>query len=175
MQIPKFNNNIISILYESAVSEYTLPDIPNLINRKLFDGAECETTLELAMPEASREEIETLQNNAHANFLKKHQNGYIHTHSDFDTHSDIFMLTIWEPTEDLVNQYLDHILNHITDLWDNMGGDGDYFDYLPSISDILFQLCETFKSPKQWDQFMEYINTDNPDAIEDALYRTELS
>lgn len=62
---------------------------------------------------------------------------------------------------------------YLIGLWMHRGADDDYYDYLPSITDIFYALCEFFEIPRTWEDFKDWlVSYEGEEVLDESLYRS---
>ena len=90
-----------------------------------------------------------MENNKHHHYLMPDPKSEPMEHFD-----NIYQLTIWEDNED---EYLTIFKHYIQNLFAKRGADDDYFDYLPSVTDMYRQLTVMLDRPKDWNDLCQLI------------------
>jgi len=184
--INKDSNNF-TVLVEDYVGEYDPPSMVGVTVRKDWDPHGVKDILCLEHLGGShhfeqvKETIDPIHKKVFDTYLKRiKENKYEKTHlteCDFEQSSKYFTITFWESEEYTWDAWVQEYLNYfygylLNDLWKGRGADDDYFDYLPSITDVFFQLCKLFDAQSTWKSFIkELVALESNEVLEDSLYR----
>jgi hypothetical protein len=178
----------LSILLEDAVGEYPLPiqelNIPiQLI--KTWDSDNVDETLEWEhnLYNKTFDESESVLKPAREKTFEGFKNSYKEnyynpiTESLNEVGSNYFIFHINNPAQYPEFEFewiLNKIGTNILKLWITRGADDDYYDYMPSVTDMFFQLCIIFGAKKSWDRFLEtLLKLEGSEVLEESLYRHE--
>jgi hypothetical protein len=183
MKLPEVKGNFpnstnFTVIVENVVPEYQPPIIGNIMIRDSWDAYRVEDTLELLDPDGLWGSTEPVLQAAHERWMNRQKVDrlYHFATSDNAYDSTYYEITFWLPEHRdfarQVTEYLQHFREYLENLWTNRGGDGDYYDYLPSITDIFYALCEFFEAPRFWDEFLDWlIKEEGERVLSESLYR----
>jgi hypothetical protein len=183
MKLPEVKGNFpfstnFTVIVENVVPEYKPPSIENVMVRDSWDSYRVEDTLELLDPDGVLGPKEGVMQAAHERWMENQRLDHPYHFATCDNAYDstYYGITFWLPEhrdfEHLVAGYLQHFKGYLENLWTKRGGDGDYYDYLPSITDIYYALCEFFEARSFWDEFLDWlIESEGDEVLVDSLYR----
>ena len=150
------------IVLQAVAGAADIPDFDGVSISPEWDGFDVEEILQLEHGQDITKENWREQRDLIEPIQKRIFNAWKETHAkhhefaDWDDEPDANYYAIhFYPNFPGITEYLEHFSNYlINDCWTGRGADDDYFDYLPSITDVLFQLCKFYEHEMLWEQFM---------------------
>jgi hypothetical protein len=181
--IPHHSN--FTVLVENCVGEYEIPESENVTIRPGWNGYKVQEIVSLEHPKKSEQEHEEILKKIFNRWKDKEMAEEVNwacSETILDEehcYSDFYEITFWateQGFEQLIKSYLDDFKGYLMGLWDNRGADDDYYDYLPSITDIYYALCEFFEMEDEWEDFKAWLvdreKIESEDDWEEPLYRS---
>ncbi len=178
-----------SIIVLQLVDNHSIPDFDGVSISLEWDGFQVEeilnlehgSTITMENWEEQRDLIEPIQKRVFNAWKEIYTKRYEFTDCDDEPDANYYVIHFY-PSFPGITQYLEHFSNYlINDCWAGRGADDDYFDYLPSITDVFFQLCKHYEHEMLWEKFLlklleiEYIEGDEEsDPREQCLYRYKM-
>lgn len=181
MKLPEFETTILrstnfTVIVENAVGEYMTPKMEGITTWHSWDAYVVENILRWEHPYKEPGEIDVIFNKVFQGWLDeaKESDSYL-VLADREPRSHYEAITFWaqeDGFETVVRDYLTHFKGYLEELWGKRGADDDYYDYLPSITDIFYALCEFFRAPERWERFKDWlVSREGEEVLEEALYR----
>lgn len=187
MRLPEVKGQIIpnstnfTVMVENCIGEHPVPRSLNVTVRQAWDGFDVQEIVKLEHPEKSSSEHDDIMQMIFSRWRDKERHGENHWACSEDfldaehCYSDFHEITFWAREngfEKLVQNYMESFKGYLMDLWVGRGADDDYFDYLPSITDIFYALCEFFEMQDEWEDFKCWlVAEEGEEVLEDSLYR----
>lgn len=191
MNIPKSffkpGDQTFTIIVNNSVAEYEPPIIDSISLSTEWDGYKVSDILKLEHPDLSDPDRDIIKERIYNKQIEKLKKGdhYHLAPFDMEPDSDLYAITFWLREQGpnlLVTRYLNRFADYlILTLWNNRGADDDYYDYLPSITDVFRQLCSVFQAHSIWDIFLKRLiqsessdDNDGRDVLDESLYTIKL-
>jgi len=150
-----------SIIVLATVDDHQIPPFDGIHIHSEWDGYAIQNILELEHGRPTKEnytehnaKLETIMAKMFITWKKQELKYKDFADWDDEPDANYYSISFYPSFQGIIG-YLEHFSNYlINDCWTGRGADDDYFDYLPSITDVFFQLCKHYQHKMLWEQFM---------------------
>ena len=141
------------IIVLHTVDDRQIPTFDGIHVSMEWDGFQVDEILELehGKPDRNnwakhRDLVEPIKKRMFDTWKQIHKEHYIFADWDDEPDANYYAIYFYPLSFPGIHKYLEHFADYlINDCWTGRGADDDYFDYLPSITDIFYQLCKHYE------------------------------
>lgn len=154
-------DEITSFLIVDYHQEYPIPEMLRVSVRKVWDGGDAQDIIKIIKekhPELISTKEELLVEAFIGNLgIPNKVNDYFEDLDEVkdDASSIVHSITIWEPSKELIEDYLDLYEVRAWGAIIGAGGDDDFFDYMPNFVDTFRQVCEYLGDKERYNKMIK--------------------